>query len=129
MGRSILGQTKRWMEEEEARAYYTSDDNVCERCFHDKGIKAFIRKRVSERECSVCSRKSKKPIAAPADQVLAFIVYRLHRHYEDAYGNAPFDKESWEYYVETWDMEELIEEELSDAAPFETLEWLQKHLK
>jgi hypothetical protein len=124
-----MSQIKRYMEEEEARAYYTSEDNVCARCFEDEGIKRFIQERVSVRECSVCGRKSKVAIAAPADQVLAFILERLHRHYENADGNAPFDSETWDYMVETWDMEELVQEELADAAPFETLEWIQEHLK
>jgi len=128
-GGHALSLTKRWMEEEEARAYYTSDDHVCAQCFHDEGIRNFIRERVCERECSVCGRKSKKPIAAPADEVLEFIVDQLHRHYENADGNAPFDKETWDYFVETWDTEELVDEELGDAAPFETLEWIKKHLK
>jgi RES domain. len=117
------------MEEEEARRYCASDDSVCARCFHDKGIRQFIRKRISESECSVCGRKSKKDIAAPADQVLEFILERLHNHYETADGNAPFDKETWDYFVETWDLDELISEELSDAAPYETLEWIQKLFK
>jgi hypothetical protein len=128
-GGRTLSLTKRWMEEEEARAYYTSDDHVCARCFGDEGIRKFICDRVSDPECSVCGRKSKKPIAAPADQVLEFIVDRLNRHYENADGNAPFDKETWNYFVETWDTEELVDEELGDAAPFDTLEWIKKHLK
>lgn len=128
-GRDVLSLTKRWMEEEEARAYYTSEDSVCARCFQDGGIRRFIRKHVVELECSVCKRKSKQPIAAPADQVLEFILDRLHRHYQNAEGNAPFDKEEWRYYAETWDMDDLISEELVDAAPFETLEWIKEHLK
>jgi len=128
-GGRTLSLTKRWMEDEEARAYYTSDDHVCARCFRDEGIRKFIREQICERECSICGRKSKTPIAAHADGVLEFIVERLHRHYENADGNAPFDKETWDYMVESWDTNELVHEELGEAVPFETLKWIKKHLK
>ena len=124
-----MGLTKRYMEEEEARAYYTSDDSVCARCFDDPGIKAFICEHVSEHECSVCGRKSKKLIAASADKVLEFIFHKLHRHYQDAYGNAPYDNETGDYALTTWDTVELLYEVLEDAAPFETLEWVEQHAK
>jgi hypothetical protein len=94
-----------------------------------RGDKAFHTKASVERHCSVCERRSKKPIAAPADQVLEFILARLHEHYQNADGNAPFDKEEWRYFVEIWDMDELISEELADAAPYKTLERIEEHLK
>lgn len=124
-----MSLTKRYMEEEEARAYYTSEDSVCARCFDDEGIKGFIQQHLIERQCSVCQRKARNLIAAPADKVLEFITDRLHRHYEDAYGNAYFDKEAAEYTVMTWGMAELIYEELEDGAPSQTLEWLQEQMK
>jgi hypothetical protein len=77
----------------------------------------------------VCGRKSKHAIAAPADAVRQFIFDKLHEHYEDAYGNAPFDKETWHCLVETWDLEELISEVMEDAAPDKTVEWIQSTLK
>lgn len=124
-----MSLTKRWMEEEEARRYDMSEDTVCARCFYDGGIQNFIRSHLTAHSCSVCRRKSKILIAAPADQVLQFILERLHRHYENADGNAYFDKETWDYIVPTWDMEELVVEAMEDAAPYETLEWIQEHLK
>ena len=124
-----LSLTKRWMEEEESRSYYTSDDSVCAACFYDGGIKSFVRKHVAEHKCSVGKRTSQKLIAAPADKVLQFILERLHRLYENADGNAPFDSENWEYVVDTWDTSELLYEELENAAPFETLEWIEQHVK
>jgi hypothetical protein len=84
-----LGLTKRWLEEEEAIRYYTSDESVCARCFHDREIQRSIQQHQAEHTCSVCNRTSKNSVAAPADKVLAFILERLHRRYENADGN-PF---------------------------------------
>jgi len=124
-----MGYAKRLLMEEQARLYRTSEDAVCPRCFHNHGIVAFIKANLECNECSVCGRVSKRAIAARADRVLEFFLDRVHRHYQNADGNAPYDKEDGHWYVTIWTMHEIVFDELYDIAEFETLEWLYEHLK
>ena len=78
-----MGMAKRLWEEEMAREYHTSDDNVCAECFDDLGIRAFIADYLKANSCSVCGRKSENPIAAPADEVMKYILKKIHEHYEN----------------------------------------------
>lgn len=81
-----MGYAKRLLMEEQARLYHTSEDAVCPSCFHDSGIKAFIKSNLECKECSVCGKTSRRAIAARADRVLEFFLDRVHRHYQDADG-------------------------------------------
>jgi hypothetical protein len=105
------------------------EESVCAQCFYDRGIQRFIGGHVSAKRCSVCKRTSIKAIAAPAEDVLKFIGDRLEEHYENAYDGSPYDSDSGEYLVPTWDMDELIFEELEGLAPTATVEWVQAHLQ
>lgn len=124
-----MGYAKRLLMEEQARLYHTSEDAVCPRCFDDPGIEAFIKANLECNECSVCGRVGKRAIAARADRVLEFFLDRVHRHYQDADGNAPYDNEEGRWCVTTWTMHEIVFDELYEIAEFETLEWLYDHLK
>ena len=84
------------------------EESVCAQCFYDRGIQRFIRGHVSAKRCSVC---------------------RLEEHYENAYDGSPYDSDAGEYLVPTWDMDELIFEELEGLAPTATVEWVQTHLQ
>ena len=124
-----MGFAKQLWEEEMARGYHTSDDTVCADCFKDLGIRRFIQDHVEANSCSVCGRTAEEEIAAPADEILEFFLQKVHEHYENADGNAPFDKEETRYIVETWDLYDLIFDELAEVAEHETLEWLHTRLK
>ena len=77
----------------------------------------------------MCGRKAKKLIGAPADEFLQFFLDELHQHFQPADGNAPFDNEEGRYFVETWDMHDLIFDELEGTADSRTLDWIYKRLK
>ena len=124
-----MGLAKRYWEEEQARLYRTSEDSVCPDCFADPGIKAFIEDNIECEECSVCGKVADEPIAARADLVLEFFLKRVHRHYENADGNAPYDSEESRWCVTTWSMHEIVFDELYEISEYETLEWLYDHLK
>ncbi len=124
-----MGQAKRFWMEEQARLYHSSDDSVCPDCFHDSGLQGFIQDNLECEECSICGRTADEPIAARADLVLEFFLQKVHVHYENADGNAPYDSEEGRWCVTTWTMHEIVFDELWEIAEFETLEWLYNHLK
>jgi hypothetical protein len=57
---------------------------VCPKCFDDGALQDFIRKHVSCRFCSYCSRKSNRDIAAPFDAVAEHIFECLEKRFQDA---------------------------------------------
>ncbi len=124
-----MGYAKRLLMEEQARLYHTSEDSVCPNCFYDLGVKAFIKSNLECKECSVCGKVARRAIAARADRVMEFFLERVHRHYQDADGNAPYDSEDGRWCVTTWTMHEIVFDELYDIAEYQTLEWLYDHLK
>jgi hypothetical protein len=77
----------------------------------------------------VCGRTATEPIAATADDVLEYFLETLHKHYENADGNAPFDHEEDRFCAETWDIYDLLFGELGDIAEPDTLKWLHGRLK
>jgi HEPN/RES N-terminal domain 1/RES domain len=121
--------SKRLWEEEQDRGYHTSDDAVCPQCFSDAGLKAFIEDHLEANTCTVCGTTADHAIAAPADDVLAFFLEKVGDHYQIADGNAPYDNEEGRYFVNTWDMYDLVFDELQEIGDYSTLEWLYKHLK
>jgi hypothetical protein len=124
-----MSLSKRLWEEEQSREYETSSDTICAQCFHDNGIKAFIRDHLEFETCSICGTRGDDAIAAPADEVLEFFLEKIHENFENADGNAPYDNEEGKWFVRTWDMYDLVFDELEGIADHRTLEWLFEHLK
>jgi len=124
-----LSFSKRLLEEEQSRRYHTSDDAVCSNCFNDAGLKAFIEDHLEFDTCTICGVTATHAIAAPADEFLEFFLEKIADHYENAEENAPYDDEEGRWFVNTWDMYDLVFDELGDIADYKTLQWLYKHLK
>jgi len=124
-----MGYTKRMLMEEQARGYHTSSDAVCPSCFDDPGLTTFIENHLEANTCSICGQTSDDNIAAPADDVLKFFLDKVYEHYEDAADTAPWDGEEGGFMVTTYSMHEILFMEYPDLAPYETLEWLDSHLK
>ncbi len=81
---------------------------VCAKCFEDYAIQDFIRASASERKCSYCGRRSKKPIAVPMNDVLELIGEGLGCEYADPAEQNPWDE--GEYVFPTMDSRELFDE-------------------
>jgi RES domain-containing protein len=125
-----MGFAKRMLMEEESRLYRASDETICVECFDDTGLREFVCEHAVSKDCSVCHRSSDTPIAASANDVLEFFLSKIHEHYEDANGTAPYDNESPNgFAVKTVRLYDLINHHFPEIAPYETLEWLQSRLK
>src|SRR6266436_4018705 len=98
----ILEWQQRWR-------FVDGDLAVCAKCFEDDAIKDFIRHHASEKKCSYCSRRSKKPIAVPMNEVLELIGDGIRFEYgdPDAEGN-PWDE--GEYVFKTMSTDEVLDE-------------------
>ena len=125
-----MGLAKRmWMEEQERLYHKSDDDAVCPECFDDPGIQAFIEANLKCGTCSVSERSSEEPIAATADSVMEFFLEKVGQHYEDANDSAPYCSADGGFQIATCSMYEIVFDDLPDIAPYQTLEWLYKHLK
>ena len=82
-------------EQEQGWSSVDPDHMVCAKCFEDDAIQAFIRDTATERKCSYCGRRSKKPIAAPMNDVLELIAGGLHYEYADPIEENARDDGEW----------------------------------
>jgi hypothetical protein len=92
-----MGYWKDRMMQEQARGYSSVDDDkaVCAKCFEDEAIQQFVRDNATEKKCSYCGRRSKKPIATPMNDVLDLIGEGLHCEYADPIEENARDDGEW----------------------------------
>jgi hypothetical protein len=133
-----VGYWKERLMAAQERGYSPVDDDqfVCAKCFEDEAIQEFIRDNASEKKCSYCRRRSKKPIAAPMNDVLELIGESLHHEYADPAEENARDDGEWvieprdtsdvfaglDPITENMDVFEEIVDAFSDAA------WVDKPL-
>jgi hypothetical protein len=85
--------------------------SVCDRCFGDKDINAFIKSTAESPECDFCDRRSRtKDIAAPLDGVVDFILEAIGREYERAVEALGWDGAEGGYQGAHWDSRDLIDQ-------------------
>jgi hypothetical protein len=89
----------------------TSSEFVCDRCFSDEALQEFVSGIANSKKCDFCGRVSRKPIAAPFDDVAERISECISRYYDDP-GNAGMSWESAEggYQGITYDTFEIFEQ-------------------
>lgn len=105
-----MGRAKEhWMKQMDGGWQSVGEKFVCPRCLPESAIAQFIKKQATSTKCSYCRRRTKKPRAAPMDDVLEFISDGLHREWDDP-GNAGVHWESAEggYTMATTDSDELL---------------------
>ncbi len=121
-----MGFAKRMWEDEQTRQYISSSDAICADCFDDEGLKRFVADNLEEQVCTVCGRHSEVPIAAPANAVLEFFMEKINQHYEDPNNSVPWEG-GWQ--ARTYNMYDLLYDQLNEIGPSETLDWLDSRLK
>lgn len=85
--------------------------SICDRCFDDEHVAAFIEASVESPECDFCGRRSRtKNIAAPLDAVVDFMMEAIGREYERAVEALGWDGAEGGYQGTHWDGWELIEQ-------------------
>jgi hypothetical protein len=83
---------------------------VCDKCFDDDHIRAFIRSNADSNGCDFCRRTSRtRPMAAPLDEVVDFMFPAIEREYERAVDALGWDSEEGGYQGAHWDSQELLE--------------------
>jgi Zn ribbon nucleic-acid-binding protein len=90
---------------------------VCNKCFGDDGLQAFIEDNAVERFCSFCGRKSKKPISAHLEDVVSYIEDCIHEEYDDPANWLPYESAEGGYQGETWITFELLSDEIGIDLP------------
>ena len=105
-----MGYWKEQLIKEQEQGWRSVDPDrmVCAKCFEDYAIQDFIRGGATEKKCSYCGRRSKKPSAVPMNDVLELIAEGLGYEYADAIEQNPWDE--GEYVFHTMDSRDLFDE-------------------
>ena len=94
---------------------YEQELFVCDKCFEDHGLIAFIRSNASANECSFCSAIDDVPIAASIDDVSEHFIECLLQEYALAVNELAGSE--GRYYGQHWDAVELALGELELEFP------------
>ena len=103
---------------------YEQDLFVCDKCFEDHGLIAFIRSNASANECSFCSAIDDGPIAASIDDVSEHFIECLLQEYALAVNQLGWTGSEGGYYGQHWDAEKLALDELELEFPQDNPELL-----
>ena len=90
---------------------------VCDDCFSDYALKAFVSRNASSTDCSFCDRTSSRaPIAVPIDDVLELINQSLCTEWGDPDDEGiPYDSREGGYQWSTTDTYDLFLDEVNPA--------------
>src|SRR5258708_6286875 len=92
--------------------------SVCGDCFGEDELKAFIDSHAESQICDFCERKSRsRPIAAPLDEVVEFIIVAINREYERAVEALGWESAEGGYQGSHWDSQELLTEVIGISLP------------
>jgi len=111
---------KRQLEEEHERGYRTLSGFVCDRCFCDETVAAFVRDHAQELSCDFCGRSEERPIAASADEVADLIVGAVQSEWTDPIHELGWDSREGGYQGNTYDFDDVLEQ---IGNPIETWEF------
>jgi hypothetical protein len=101
---------KRQLEEEYERGYRALSGFVCDRCFSDETVIAFVQDHAQEHRCDFCGRSEERPIAAPADEVADLIVGAVESEWTDPINELGWDSREGGYQGDTYDFDDVLEQ-------------------
>jgi hypothetical protein len=67
------------------------DGYVCDACFSDSALVAYVKENATESECDFCGRKEEVPIAADAEEVVALIMESIGTEWTDPVNELAYD--------------------------------------
>jgi hypothetical protein len=92
--------------------------SVCDKCFDDDEIKAFIKSRLESKGCDFCGRRGRtRLIAAPLDDVVDFMIPAIEREYEMAGDALGWDSSEGGYLGPHWDSYDLLVDQIGLELP------------
>lgn len=131
-----MGLTKRWLEEQEERGWFSVADRwVCQDCINEPALQDLVAASATSCECSYCGQNSLRPFAAELDTVVEAIVRSLRTEFDQPTNQGvPWEggwalgpvHDSWDLLTDLevgadWDLIRDISDSLGDA------QWCQRN--
>lgn len=82
---------------------------VCDRCFADEAIAAFVKENAIAENCTYCERSASEPIAADADSVVDLIMESVQTEWVDPVEELAYDSTEGGYQGQQIDFGEVLE--------------------
>lgn len=83
---------------------------VCDECFSDYALIAYVKEHATENECDFCGRKEDRPIAAPADDVVGLIMESIRTEWTDPVEELAYDSAEGGYQGHQIEFDEVLYE-------------------
>ncbi|HEY0392781.1 MAG TPA: HEPN-associated N-terminal domain-containing protein [Solirubrobacterales bacterium] len=83
---------------------------VCDECFSDYALIAYVKEHATENECDFCGRKEDRPIAAPADDVVGLIMESIRTEWTDPVEELAYDSAEGGYQGHQIEFDQVLYE-------------------
>jgi hypothetical protein len=83
---------------------------VCDECFLDDALIAYVKEHATEKECDFCGRKEDRPIAAPADDMVGLIMESIRTEWTDPVEELAYDSAEGGYQGHQMEFDEVLYE-------------------
>lgn len=120
LGSVDVGRVKEQMHDEGERKASYVEGFVCDQCFSDEAIAAYVRENVVSEKCDFCGRTADEPIAAIADDVAGLIMDGVKTEWVDPVEELAYDGAEGGYQGQQIDFSEVLE---AVGNPIETYEF------
>lgn len=85
------------------------DGFVCDSCFEDEAIVAFVKENATAETCTYCERSASEPIAADADSVVDLIMESIQTKWVDPVEELFYESAEGGYQGQQIDFDEVLE--------------------
>lgn len=107
-----MGHAKRLMEEYDSRGFdEVPDKYICYQCIGDNGLKEYIQRNATHKQCSYCKKRSKKNLAITLEKFILYVQKSLKAEYstpEDA--GLPYETREGGWQGEVYDIWDILDE-------------------
>ncbi|HJZ38554.1 MAG TPA: HEPN-associated N-terminal domain-containing protein [Solirubrobacterales bacterium] len=83
---------------------------VCDECFSDPALIAYVKENATENECDFCGRKDEAPIAAEADGVVALIMESIGTEWTDPVDELAYETAEGGYQGQQIEFDQVLYE-------------------
>lgn len=105
-----MGGVKELEDEQYARHAAGIDGYVCDTCFSDPALIAYVKDNAIENECDFCGRKEGRPIAASADEVVDLIMESIRTEWTDPVEELAYDSAEGGYQGHQIEFDQVLSE-------------------
>ena len=114
-----MGYHKRRLIEQEEQGWSYSDKAICPECVTEPYLRKVLRSARTSRGCDFCGQTKRR--SAPFNALMETVAHTFFQYYRRAVDHLGWDSEDKDYFGDTYDTWDLINDEFSDISDDENV--------